>query len=113
MDQVAVRTIRTKRKNSAAELERSRWAKRSLRNRKARKRADIFESSSRPFLPLLLKVIVCIPDETAGEVLFERLNTSGRDRPRLCLACRRNRTTRLLTTGQQGRQRAKGKGRNK
>src|SRR5437763_7619860 len=88
MAETAVRTMRMKRKNSAVYLERSRWAKRSLRNRKARKRADIFESSSRPFLPLLLKVIVCIPDETAGGPLFERLNTSGRDRPRLCLAAR-------------------------
>src|SRR5947208_16942437 len=105
MGQVAVRTISAKRINSATTPVRSRRAKRSLRNRKARKRADIFESSSRPFLPLLLKVIVCIPDETAGGVVFERLNTSGRDRPRLCLAGRRNRTTR------QGKeQRAEGKG---
>src|SRR5439155_19537509 len=56
-----------------------------------------------PFLPLLLKVSVCIPDETAGGVLFERLNTYGRYRRRLCLASRRNKTTRLLTRGQPGR----------
>src|SRR5207248_5138377 len=40
--------------------------------------------SSRPFLPLLLKVIVCIPDGTAGGVVFERLSTSGSYRLRLC-----------------------------
>src|SRR5437763_9407480 len=92
MAQVAVRTTRTKRKNSAAQLERSRWAKRSLRNRKARRRVDIFGSSSRPFLPLLLKVSVCIPDGTAAGVLLERLNTSGRYRPRLCQKFRSQRS---------------------
>jgi len=46
IDQVDVRTISAKRINSAATLGRSRCAKRSLRKRKARRRKEVFESSS-------------------------------------------------------------------
>ena len=46
IDQVEVRTITAKRINSAATLGRSRCAKRSLMKRKARRRMEVFESSS-------------------------------------------------------------------
>lgn len=62
IDHVDVTTISAKRINSAATLGRSRCVKRSLRKRKARSRMEVFESSSRPFLPLLLRDNVCMPN---------------------------------------------------